>query len=36
MTEQNYNPEKGYIALLGWSLNAVEAADKFDRMPRNK
>ncbi|NWO06092.1 MAG: carboxylate--amine ligase [Alteromonadaceae bacterium] len=31
MTEQNYNPEKGYVALLGWSLNAVEAADKFDR-----
>ncbi|WP_417516224.1 ATP-grasp domain-containing protein [Marinobacter sp.] len=31
MSEQNYNPEKGYVALLGWSLNAVEAADKFDR-----
>ena len=31
MTEQNYNPDKGYIALLGWSLNAIEAADKFDR-----
>ena len=31
MSEQKYNPEKGYIALLGWSLNAVEAADKFDR-----
>ncbi len=25
------NMDKGYIALLGWSLNAVEAADKFDR-----
>lgn len=25
------NPEKGYIALLGWSLNAVEAAADFDR-----
>ncbi len=25
------NPEKGYIALLGWSLGAVEAADRFDR-----
>lgn len=25
------NPEKGYIALLGWSLNAVEAAAQFDR-----
>ena len=31
MSAQKYNPEKGYIALLGWSLNAVEAADKFDR-----
>ena len=31
MSEQKYNPEKGNIALLGWSLNAVEAADKFDR-----
>ncbi|MCH8529582.1 MAG: ATP-grasp domain-containing protein [Saccharospirillum sp.] len=25
------DPEKGYIALLGWSLSAVEAAEKFDR-----
>jgi len=25
------NPDKGYIALLGWSLNAVEAVDRFDR-----
>ncbi len=25
------NPEKGYVALLGWCLNAVEAAEKFDR-----
>ncbi|HEY7771818.1 MAG TPA: carboxylate--amine ligase [Marinagarivorans sp.] len=25
------NPDKGYIALLGWSLNAVEAAAEFDR-----
>ena len=25
------NPEKGYVALLGWSLAAVEALDKFDR-----
>ena len=25
------NPDKGYIALLGWSLSAVEAAEKFDR-----
>ncbi|WP_347330209.1 ATP-grasp domain-containing protein [Marinimicrobium locisalis] len=29
--EQNINPDKGYIALLGWSLGAIEAADKFDR-----
>ena len=25
------NPEKGYVALLGWSLNAIDALDKFDR-----
>jgi len=25
------NPEKGYVALLGWSLGAIEAADRFDR-----
>lgn len=25
------NEEKGYIALLGWSLNAIEAAENFDR-----
>ena len=25
------NPDKGYVALLGWSLNAVEAAETFDR-----
>lgn len=25
------DPSKGYIALLGWSLNAVEAAANFDR-----
>jgi len=25
------NPEKGYVALLGWSLNAIEAVDRFDR-----
>lgn len=31
MSEQNYDPNKGYVALLGWSLNAIEAADKFDR-----
>lgn len=27
----NKDPNKGYIALLGWSLNAVEAAEEFDR-----
>tara|TARA_R100000306_G_scaffold44920_1_gene42886 strand:+ start:54275 stop:55498 length:1224 start_codon:yes stop_codon:yes gene_type:complete len=27
----NKDPNKGYIALLGWSLNAVEAAETFDR-----
>jgi hypothetical protein len=25
------DPTKGYVALLGWSLNAVEAAENFDR-----
>ena len=25
------NPDKGYVAFLGWSLNAIEAAEKFDR-----
>jgi len=25
------NPEKGYVALLGWSLNAIEGVEKFDR-----
>lgn len=25
------NPDKGYIALLGWSLGAIEAAEDFDR-----
>lgn len=25
------NTDKGYVALLGWSLNAVEAVDRFDR-----
>jgi len=29
MTEKN--PDKGYVALLGWSLGAIEAADSFDR-----
>lgn len=27
----DYDPDKGYVALLGWSLNAVEAAAKFNR-----
>jgi hypothetical protein len=29
MTEKN--PDKGYIAILGWSLNAIDAIDRFDR-----
>lgn len=32
MTESTpKNPDKGYVALLGWSLNAIDAADRFDR-----
>ena len=27
----DHDPDKGYVALLGWSLNAVEAAAKFSR-----
>ena len=30
-TRQSYDPEKGYVALLGWSLSAVEAVATFDR-----
>ncbi|MCR9219409.1 MAG: carboxylate--amine ligase [Alphaproteobacteria bacterium] len=30
-TETEKDPNKGYIALLGWSLNAIEAIDRFDR-----
>jgi len=30
-TETPKNPNKGYIALLGWSVNAIKAAQKFDR-----
>tara|TARA_R110001606_G_scaffold345151_1_gene493903 strand:- start:20889 stop:22121 length:1233 start_codon:yes stop_codon:yes gene_type:complete len=29
MTDKN--PQKGYVALLGWSLNAIEAVENFDR-----
>src|SRR6056297_4173894 len=29
MTEKN--PEKGYVAILGWSPNAIDAIDRFDR-----
>ena len=25
------NPDKGYVALLGWSVNAIDALDRFDR-----
>ena len=28
---QSFDPDKGYVALLGWSLSAVEAAASFDR-----
>ncbi len=28
---ETYDPDKGYVALLGWSLNAIDAADRFDR-----
>ena len=27
----SYDPDKGYVALLGWSLSAVEAVAQFDR-----
>ena len=30
-TETAKDPNKGYIALLGWSVNAIKAAQKFDR-----
>ncbi len=30
-TTHQYNSEKGYVALLGWSLACVEAAAAFDR-----
>ncbi|ORW65765.1 carboxylate--amine ligase [Mycolicibacter senuensis] len=30
-SEKRRNPDKGYIALLGWSLNAIDAVDRFDR-----
>lgn len=29
MTQKN--PDKGYVAILGWSLNAIDAIDRFDR-----
>ena len=29
MTERN--PDRGYVAILGWSLNAINAIDRFDR-----
>jgi hypothetical protein len=29
MTEKN--PDTGYVAILGWSLNAIDAIDRFDR-----
>lgn len=27
----DHDPEKGYVAILGWSLNAIDAIDRFDR-----
>ncbi|GAA0842862.1 hypothetical protein GCM10009113_11730 [Marinobacter szutsaonensis] len=30
-TEKPKDPSKGYIALLGWSVNAIKAAQNFDR-----
>jgi hypothetical protein len=27
----NKDPNKGYIALLGWSINAIDAMERFDR-----
>jgi hypothetical protein len=30
-TETPKDPSKGYIALLGWSVNAIRAAQQFDR-----
>ena len=30
-TDTSFDPDKGYVALLGWSLSAVEAAAGFDR-----
>jgi hypothetical protein len=30
-TETPKDPSKGYIALLGWSVNAIKAAQKFNR-----
>lgn len=29
--KQDYDPNKGYVAILGWSLRAIEAMDAFDR-----
>ena len=29
--DEKFDPKKGYVALLGWSLSAVEAAEAFDR-----
>lgn len=30
-SQQQYDPNKGYVAMLGWSLSAIEALDSFDR-----
>ncbi len=30
-TQTDKNPDKGYVAILGWSLRAIDAIDRFDR-----
>ncbi len=30
-TQTDNNPDKGYVAILGWSLRAIDAIDRFDR-----
>ena len=30
-SNKNKNPDKGFVAILGWSLAAIDAIDRFDR-----
>ena len=30
-SQTDKDPSKGYVALLGWSLSAIDAVDRFDR-----